>query len=389
MPSSKPVENKIAPPEPAPAGFTPLSITFVMEQVLGHRTYYHNLRRAAEATPGLKTIWTEITYQPPRQGWPPFVPSRLAGWLVGQGQTGRGLWQGRQNEVVFFHTQKPAALYGQLPRRRPWVLSLDVTPRQYDRMGNLYDDPPGDLDSPAARLKYRLNRHLFQRAALIVAWSEWVKHSLVEDYGVEPAKIEVIPPGVDLSLWADPLLPDASAPAALPKILFVGGDWERKGGPLLLDWFYREGRGRCELHLVTRRTFSPEELEQAGPGVFVYNHFTSNNPALIDLYRQSDLFVLPTRAECFGIALTEAMAMGLPVVTTRVAAAAEIVLEGQTGFLIEPEDSAALAAVLDRLLANPALRQNLGHSARHRATQDYDAFKNARYLFEKIAGIRG
>jgi glycosyltransferase involved in cell wall biosynthesis len=365
------------------------SATFIMEQVLGHVTHYQNLRRAAELLPGVQARWVELTYRRPGSLLErlPKVPAPVKGYTIGLTQTGGGLWEGRRDDLVFFHTQKPAALYGQLPRRRPWVLSLDVTPLQYDRMGDLYNEPSNERGLKA-RVKYGVNKRLFNSARLIISWSEWVRQSLMEDYDVDGAKVSVIPPGVDLTRWTLPNLATRHpASDTLPRILFTGGDWERKGGPLLLDWFKRYGRESCELHLVTRHKFSEKELEGCGPNLHIYNNLNSNDPKLIEVYRQADLFVLPTRAECFGIAFAEAMAMGLPVITTNVAASPEIVVEGETSFLIEPQDAAALQNRIELLLNDPVRRTAMGKAAQGRALSRYDAIKNGWATLEKLAEL--
>ena len=76
----------------------------------------------------------------------------------------------------------------------------------------------------------------------------------MNDYGVPAEKIHVISPGVDLAQWPR-VTPDerlAASAGRLPRLLFVGGDFERKGGRLLLDCFERALAGRCELDIVTQ-----------------------------------------------------------------------------------------------------------------------------------------
>jgi hypothetical protein len=104
---------------------------------------------------------------------------------------------------LFFHTHKPAVLQPDLLLRYPSVLSLDVTPKQYDDLGEYYDHEP-DTDGPTGRLKHQMNRFAFARARRIVAWSNWVRDSLIDDYGVAPRRVEVIPPGVGLTAWGQP-----------------------------------------------------------------------------------------------------------------------------------------------------------------------------------------
>ena len=87
------------------------------------------------------------------------------------------------------------------------------------------------------QLKWRANRACFARAAMIVTWAEWTKAGLVERYEVPADKVVVIPPGVDYERWAAVGAPQRRrrARTAPVRILFVGGDLERKGGLVLLD----------------------------------------------------------------------------------------------------------------------------------------------------------
>jgi glycosyltransferase involved in cell wall biosynthesis len=173
------------------------------------------------------------------------------------------------------------------------------------------------------------------------------------------------------------------------KILFVGGDFKRKGGATLLDAFRRlrseltpnlprQPDPPVELHLVTRDPI-PEER-----GVYVYNHMQPNSAELKRLYFNSHIFCLPTSGDCLPMALSEAGAAGLPLVSTRLAAIPEIVRDGETGFLVPAEDAAALAMALQRLIDGYELRLRLGEAAARLAGQCYDARKNTARLLRML-----
>jgi glycosyltransferase involved in cell wall biosynthesis len=286
---------------------------------------------------------------------------------------------------VLYHTQKPAVFQWDLLARMPSVLSLDVTPRQYDELGAFYDHVADDTGA-VARFKHWLNQRTFALSRHVVVWSQWVKDSLVRDYRVPASKVSVIPPGVDLNTWtpsrdrlcSESFVAASDAGGTLPRVLFVGGDFERKGGPLLLDWYRQRGRGHCTLDLVTRASLPSED------GVRVYNGIQGNTPGARQRFFEADVFVLPSLGECFGIASVEAMAARLPVVATNVGGAGDIVDDGQTGYLIPPNDPHALAASLDRLIADASLRQRMGEAGRQKAEMCFDGERNARKLVETL-----
>lgn len=354
-----------------------MRVGFVMEQVLGHVSHYQTLRRVVDQMSDVDPRWVEVTYA--GDGLLeklPMLPRGASGTARGYLQVREGL-RGVRPDALFFHTEKPAVFQWDRLARVPTVLSLDVTPLQYDALGEHYDHQP-DGDTPVARFKHWLNVRTFAMARSIVVWSTWVKDSLVADYGVADAKVHVIPPGVDLRLWQ---ATDRSERSELPRILFVGGDFERKGGNLLLDWFRRAGRGRCELDIVTRAPLTPE------PGVRMHRNITGNSPESRRLFAGADIFVLPSLGECFGIASVEAMAAGLPVITTRVGGSPDIVVTGETGFLIEPDAPGELRDGLERLLTDNATRVSMGRRGRARAEQLFDGVANARRVVACISEV--
>jgi glycosyltransferase involved in cell wall biosynthesis len=292
----------------------------------------------------------------------------------------------RRFDALFIHTQVPAVLNPDWLRRVPTVVSVDATPRQYDELGSYYGHSTGNAS--VEKLKWRANKGCFDRAAHLVAWSSWAKDGLAEDYGIAPDKVTVVPPGVNPALWRfqRPARTDQSSPV---RILFVGGDLERKGGDVLLDAFralrLRSGAtghfGDVELHLVTS---APVDDEQ---NVVIHRGIRPNSPELIELYHRADVFCLPTRGDCLPMVLSEAGAAGLPLVATAVAGIPEIVRDQETGLLVPVGDRAALTKALAALVDNPELRQRLGMSAARLVDREYDAAKNTHRLVELLVQV--
>jgi glycosyltransferase involved in cell wall biosynthesis len=158
------------------------------------------------------------------------------------------------------------------------------------------------------------------------------------------------------------------------RILFIGGDFYRKGGEILLKAFENLPEGMAELVLVTRSKISPQ------PNIHVYNDMIPNSPQLITLCQSCDIFVLPTNAEAFGIAAVEASAMGLPVIGTAVGGLTDIVKHNESGFVIEPGNALSLKEYLLEMVNNPEKRRRFGFEARKRTEQFFNAQKNAKRI---------
>ena len=274
-------------------------------------------------------------------------------------------------DALFFHTFDAALFSPHIVRRVPSVISLDATPLQFKRL-NGFDLPSSRKFTLAekikvailksTRLKMRLVQSILGNAKRVVTWSQWAKGSVVNEYGIPSEKVDCIPPGVDTQRFA----PAPQKKSSVIRIAFVGGEFQRKGGDLLVRWMRERGLSLgCELHVVTKSAVEATE------GIVVHRDLEPNSDRLIALLQQSDIFALPTRAECFGIALVEAMSVGLAVVSSRITAIPEIIHHGESGILTEPGDYAALAEVLESLVKNPGRRHALGRAARQDAERRF------------------
>ena len=211
-----------------------MKLALCLEQTLGHRAHTRNLEQATCGMNGATIV--RVDYR--ERGRLP-VP-----WTVrGSMDACRALRQRPAADVTFFHTQSVGLFAGLATRGKTYAISVDATPIQMDAMGESY----GHRRQPALVevAKRSLYRRVLQRAALVVAWSNWARDSLVLDYGVRPNRVEVIHPGASPAFFQI-----SRAIPARPTILFVGGDFERKGGPLLLEAF-ASLRDRADLVLVT------------------------------------------------------------------------------------------------------------------------------------------
>lgn len=343
-------------------------VAFVLEQHVGHRTYSDNLRAALAGRSDVVATWVPIDYAATESWWERLPSASVRAALRGHLEVRRGL-EGRANDVCVFNTQVPAVVGGRTATRLPYILCTDVTPMQYDAMGRGYSHR-ADGRGPLRWLKHHRNRSVMQGAFAHAPWSQWAADSLVADYGVEPHRIEVIPPGVDTTHW----VPGTHSFDEPMRLLFVGGEFQRKGGDVLLEAFASLPPGGAELTIVTR-----DEVPRQ-PGVTVHHHLSPNDPELLELYRQNHVFVLPSRWETFGIAAIEAGASGLAIVATSVGGLREVLIDEVTGVQVEAGSAPDLARQLQRLALDPNLRFRLGSAARARALTHFDSTVNANRL---------
>jgi starch synthase len=265
-------------------------------------------------------------------------------------------------DVLHVYSVNAGLAIPDLLRAGPSVVSTDSTNEL-----NAYSLPyrsPTRWTPEALRLHRRIERRVYESATFVVAQSEWVAESLREHYGVPEDRLRVIPFGLTV-----PQVPEepVRSPGGLPEVTFVGTTMARKGGWRLLEVHRRFLRGRSKLNLVTRDEVPAE------PGVQVIQDITPGDPRLLDVLARTAVFAFPTEIDKSSYAVLEAMACGVPVVTTRFGALPELVGEGVAGRLIEPGDDEQLAKALLELLDDEGLRRRLGATARRRVLERFDA----------------
>jgi len=215
-------------------------------------------------------------------------------------------------------------------------------------------------------------RDLYSRLDRMFTMSEFIRQSFIKDFDVSPDKVVAVGGGMNLETMPDPL-PGKRYDA--DEILFIGIEFERKGGWELLEAFriVRERRPKAKLHIVGPRELAvPDNL--AG-GVMYHGYLSKSDPvskAKLDaLFRSASLFVMPSRYEPFGIAPLEAMVYEVPAVVTGQWALRELVTPGETGAHVECGDVEGIAATLTSLLADPDALARMGRAGRQYVLSRY------------------
>ena len=203
----------------------------------------------------------------------------------------------------------------------------------------------------------------------VFTFSEYLRQSFIHDYHVAPARVVNVGGGINLTR-----VPEMGAKKdyGAQRLLFIGTEFERKGGPLLLEAFarVRAVHPAAELHIA-----GPRRMEAVPAGVVFHGHLSKDDVGqaaqLEELFRQATVFVLPSLYEPFGIAPLEAMLYGLPCVVTDGWALAESVQDGVTGLLAAKGSAEDFAAKMLRLLAEPETMAQMGERGRARVMGEY------------------
>jgi glycosyltransferase involved in cell wall biosynthesis len=122
------------------------------------------------------------------------------------------------------------------------------------------------------------------------------------------------------------------------------------------------------------------EVAKRGLGEHVIFEGMINQDQIRELFYKADVFALPSFAEGIPVALMEAMAMGIPCITTFVAGISELIREGIDGILVAPSDKDGLVHAIERLIDDPELCRNLGYAGRERVIEKYNLDRNVARL---------
>ncbi|HEX5903021.1 MAG TPA: glycosyltransferase family 4 protein [Actinomycetota bacterium] len=241
-----------------------------------------------------------------------------------------------------------------------------------------------ELAGPALR---RVSRRIDAGIAVSDAAAEFLRR-------VIPVPVEIVPNGVDVGRFAHPGAPAHGLPAGR-KVLWVNRLDPQKGFRVMLDAFERLPADLDDVHLVVVGDGRDREAlrslpERIRPRVL---HLGTVAHDLLPAYHAvADAFVSPAVGqESFGIVLVEAMAAGVPVVCTDIHGYREVVRDGVEGLLVPPNDPAALADALARVLGDAELASSLAEAGRARAAAySWDAvLPRLEAVYERVAGPDG
>ncbi|MDR7078845.1 glycosyltransferase involved in cell wall biosynthesis [Neobacillus niacini] len=234
---------------------------------------------------------------------------------------------GEKYDVLFFPANSVAAAF--VNTNIPIVYLSDAT---FHVMIDYY---LFNLDESSIENGNMVEKRALENANQIIYASDWAKNDAITYYGINENKINVLPFGANL---IDKYNKKSFEPNKEMNLLFVGVEWERKGADVALeclDYLNQHSKSKYKLTIIGLEnpgTINTDNVNFVG---FLNKNNQEDYNKMIKYYQESDIFILPTRAECAGIVFSEASMYGLPIVTYDTGGIQSYVEEGVNGFRLQ------------------------------------------------------
>ncbi|MGL5080466.1 MAG: glycosyltransferase family 4 protein [Microcoleaceae cyanobacterium] len=220
-------------------------------------------------------------------------------------------------ELSFFETDIPIVYWS------------DATAKLIHETYKLYSDE-AEFRQAAQR-----DQTAISKAKTLVYSSEWAANSAIQDYGANPAQVKVMPLGANVDIV--PAVADTlqKCQAAKCRLLFIGKDWQRKGGSIAYETLLALLDRGVDAELLLIGCVPPPEFQHEKLNVipFLNKNIPQEQQQFSQLLLESHFLIFPTRADCSPIVICEANAYGIPVMTTNVGGIPTIIREGKNGYM--------------------------------------------------------
>lgn len=309
-------------------------VVFFFNQDLSGNTYINHIKGALKE---LEYINPHFYYYHPREKkyykskinpfirWiPPYVASHIIKYKYLDKLP-------KHIDGLFFFTFELPTGFIKLIKKYPTILACDSTLTDTFRIRRKAS--PGIISYIIFSLKNIITMPLLKvmakRIAFFITFTTWCKKSLINDFKIKEENIIVAPGGFDLNLWKTDK--KKSTINVIPYLLFVGNDFERKGGDFLLSLYTKYIFPKAKLKIVSNDPYL--KGFKAPKGVELIQGITEFKDVIYH-YQTADLFVFPTRVEQMGHVLVEASIAGLPLIATDIGGVSEVVRNGVNGYLM-------------------------------------------------------
>lgn len=256
-------------------------------------------------------------------------------WLATQLNAGKVKRSLSTQEVDFILAPAGSNIIADLDVDIPIIYTSDATVRLLiDYYGKF-----SSLNHRALRRAEDVEQAAIDRASILSYPSHWAAQSAIDHYGADPAKVHVHPYGANMECVPDRAEALAPRRADRCELLFVGVEWDRKGGDIAVDALAALNARGMPTHLSVVGCIPPDRVPR--DNLTVYPFLSKHDPVqaakLTELYMTATLFFVPTRAECYGVVWCEAAAHGLPSIATATGGVPDVIHEGRTGHTLPPE----------------------------------------------------
>ncbi len=230
-----------------------------------------------------------------------------------------------------------------------------------------------------------------ENADRVVAVSKMMKADILKYFDIDEKKIKVIYNGIDISKWKETLTDYTLKEYGIDEeyVLFVGRTTKQKGMVYLIE---AAKDIKAKVVFCTSAPDTPEIEQMITKKMKETTNTLWINKLLkeeqyIELYSNASVFACPSIYEPFGIINLEAMACKTPVVASKVGGIKEVVVEGETGFFVEPAEPEQLSEKINKLLQDKALAKTFGENGRKRVEEYFDwkiIAKQTKEMYEEL-----
>lgn len=349
----------------------PARLLFINGNILGFKSVARMLRRYTDDRADVDAVhidleapaWMKVLGKSapfPTRGWDFHSLRYLRMWGAVMRRWFRGPLPLDRFDVVHLMTQGNAyAMLDARPRcAARFAVNIDGTAAQDVREFGF---------SPVARAPFiKAERRMFDAADLIVCRNGWAPRSLRVDYAVPEDRIRLARNSIDVPeahRWDG----KGREHGGLPRLVFVGNQWKRKGGDLAVRLHQKHFADRAELHVFSQKP----RVDRSARNV-VWHGFVERESLMNEWLPSMDVFLLPSREDMLPWAALEAASVGLPIVAANVGAMGEVVLDGESGVLCEPGSEESFARAVERLLADGPARERMGRAGREHVRTKHD-----------------
>jgi glycosyltransferase involved in cell wall biosynthesis len=243
--------------------------------------------------------------------------------------------RGKNLDAIFVPAAPQLIAYSKT--KVPIIFLTDATFQQIQGYYHSYQN----IAPFSLRQGIEMDSKAFHKATHCLLASEWCKQSAVSDYGLDPEKITVAPLGANLDHIPQREEIILTRKDEVCRLLFLGVEWERKGGQIAFDAFLTLKKMNMPVRLTIIGCVPPFEINDRDVEVipFLDKHDPIQSEQLYIYLKNASFLLLPTRAECAGVVFCEASAYGVPSITTDTGGVGTYVKNNVNGFMLNLEET--------------------------------------------------